>query len=145
MEFQLRQRGRASMDFLVALTAGMRPVAGRWNAELAQAGVTAEALPDDIDERHATIKRALDGSNAWETSSLLMEFASTEHGRVAREAFEESRDLLDPALERLEQAGPATLHVDPVSRNRPISRTCGSTARPAAGTVIRSKASSTAN
>lgn len=113
MDFQLRQRGRASMDFLIAVMGESRPLMATWNGELADAQVTADTLPDDIDARHATVNRALAGSKAWATSGLLMEFASVGHGRVAREAYAESRDLLEPELERLEKAGPATLTIDP--------------------------------
>lgn len=113
MDFQLRQRGRASMDFLVALTGEMRPLTAKWTGELAEAQVTATTLPDDLDARHAAVERALEGSKAWAASGLLMEFASVEHGRIARDAYAESRDLLEPELERLERAGPATLTADP--------------------------------
>lgn len=113
MDFQLRQRGRASMDFLVAMTAEMRPLMARWTDELAERQVTAATLPDDLDARQAMVDQALAGSKAWAASGLLMDFASVEHGRVAREAYGESRDLLEPELDRLEQAGPARLTADP--------------------------------
>lgn len=113
MDFQLRQRGRASMDFLLALSAESRPLHARWGEELAERQVTAATLPDDIDARHAVIEGALDTSKAWSVSNLLMEFTGVQHGRMAREAYEESRDLLAPEIERLEAAGPATLTVDP--------------------------------
>lgn len=113
MDFQLRQRGRASLEFLIALSKESRPLAARWNAELADAQVSAHSLPGDLDARHAVIDRALAGSKAWGVSGLLMEFASTGHGRAARDAYDESRDLLEPALNRLEVSGPATLTADP--------------------------------
>lgn len=113
MDFQLRQRGRASMEFLLALGGEARPLMARWSDELAAAQVTANTLPDDLDARHAVIDRTLADSKAWAASGLLMEFSGTEHGRVARDAYAESRDLLEPELERLERAGPATLTADP--------------------------------
>ena len=113
MDFQLRQRGRASMNFLVALSGGMRPLMWTWAHELADAQVSAHTLPDDLDERQRKIDQTLAGSKAYAATGLLMEFASVQHGRVARDAFEESRDLLQPALDRLEKSGPATLTVDP--------------------------------
>ena len=114
MDFQLRQRGRASMDFLIALTAESRPLGARWAGELTTAGVTADTLPDAIDARHAMVDGALKDSKAYAASGLLMEFASVQHGNVARAAYYESRDLLEPELDRLEAAGPATLtaHAD---------------------------------
>ncbi len=113
MDFQLRQRGRASMDFLLALSEAGRPLGAKWGAELADRQVTAASLPEDMDARHETIDAALADSKAWAASGLLMEFGSVQHGRVARESYEESRDLLEPEIERLEARGPATLTADP--------------------------------
>lgn len=113
MDFQLRQRGRASMDFLIALSEAGRPLGARWTAELADRQITAASLPDDLDARHDAIESALADSKAWGTSGLLMEFGSVQHGRFARESYEESRDLLEPEIARLEASGPASLTVDP--------------------------------
>lgn len=113
MNFELRQRGRASLDFLIALSTEARPLGGQWAGQLAAAGITADTLPDAIDARHSMIDTALADSKAYAASGLLMEFASVEHGRVARAAFDESRDLLEPELDRLERTGPATLTADP--------------------------------
>jgi SAM-dependent methyltransferase len=113
MDFELRQRGRAAMDFMVTATAAARPLGAVWNRELAQAGVTADTLPDDLDARHAAIDGALSGSKAWGASGLTMQFASVEHGRVAREAYEEARADIEPTLRALEEGGPATLEADP--------------------------------
>ena len=53
MDFQLRQRGRASMDFLIALTGESRPLMGTWNGELADArgaeNIDEPDLPRDRD------------------------------------------------------------------------------------------------
>ena len=100
------------MDFLVALTGAMRPLNARWGEELAQAGVDADTLPDAMEDRHAAISTALRHSKAFAASGLLLDFASVEHGRVARDAYEESRDLLEPELVALENAGPARLHAE---------------------------------
>lgn len=113
MDFVLRQRGRAAMDFLVSLTAAARPLGPVWAGELAAAGVTAQTLPEDLDARHAAIDVALAGSRAFATAARVAEFASVEHGRVAAAAFDEVRDALEPGLAALEQSGPATLTVQP--------------------------------
>jgi ubiquinone/menaquinone biosynthesis C-methylase UbiE len=113
MEFVLRQEGRAAMEFLVSLTRATRPLAPRWAAELAAAGVTADRLPDDLDARHQAVSTALAGSDAFATAALVGEFASVEHGRTAAAAFAESADLLAPALAELDARGPARLHANP--------------------------------
>ena len=111
MGVAMRQGGRAAMDFMVGITAASRPLAVQWGTALLEAGVTADALPEDIDRRHDMINSALAGSNAFSISNLVMEFASVEHGRVARTAFDEMADVLVPELAALEQKGPATLTV----------------------------------
>lgn len=113
MEFVLRQRGRAEMEFLVSLAQATRPLGPRWQAELAAAGVTEETLPADLDSAHAMVADALAGSDAFATAALVGDFASVAHGRAAAAAFAESADLLAPELARLEAAGPATLRPDP--------------------------------
>lgn len=113
MDFELRQRGRASMDFMIGLGAAARPLGAVWNRELAERQVTAETLPDDIDARYDAIDRALADSHAFGVSGLTMEFGSVEHGRIARDAFEESRDLLEPRLRALEAQGPTSIETDP--------------------------------
>ncbi len=112
MTVELRQRGRAAMDFMIDLTIASRPLAARWNADLAAAGVTAATLPDDLDDRHTHVDAALADSRAYGTSGLIMEFASVEHGRVAREAFDEIADVTLPRLAALAE-GHATLTADP--------------------------------
>ncbi len=111
MGIAMRQGGRAAMDFMVGITAASRPLAARWNAALVQSGVTADSLPDDIDARHNVVNSALADSAAFAVSNLVMEFASVEHGRVARHAFDEMADVLVPQLAKLEAQGPATLTI----------------------------------
>ncbi len=105
----LRQGGRAGMDFMVGITQAMRPISMRWNAALAKSGITPESLPDDMDARHLVMDAALADSKPFAVSSLIAEFASTEHGRVARDGFDEMADVLLPQLAALEAKGPARL------------------------------------
>ena len=105
----LRQGGRAGMDFMGGITQAMRPVSARWNQALARSGITADSLPDDLDARHAVMDEALAGSKPFAVSSLIAEFASIEHGRVARDGFDEMADVLLPQLAALEAKGPARL------------------------------------
>ncbi|WP_448581473.1 class I SAM-dependent methyltransferase [Thermaurantiacus sp.] len=109
MEFLLRQKGRAEMDFLVSLAQASAGLAPRWQAELAAAGVSAATLPEDLDARHAMVEAALARSDAFATAALVGEFASVEHGRSAVAAFTESADVLEPRMRALETRGPATL------------------------------------
>ncbi|MEY2883083.1 MAG: hypothetical protein RL490_807, partial [Pseudomonadota bacterium] len=114
MPATMRQTGRAAMDFMVELTMATRPLAARWNADLAAAGVTADSLPDDLDDRHVAMHDALAGSSAFAMNSLIGEFASVQHGRVARDAYDEMANVLAPRFAELEAQGPArlTIHND---------------------------------
>jgi SAM-dependent methyltransferase len=113
MDFSLRQQGRASLEFMVAMTRASAPLGSAWRADLEQAGVNPDSLPEDLDERHRKMDEVLAGSKAFAVSGLLTEFAGVEHGRVARNAYEEIRDQIEPKLSALEQSGPASLETDP--------------------------------
>lgn len=113
MPAPMRQGGRAAMDFMISMGAASRPISARWGAALAKTGITAETLPDSIDERHKVMNAALANSSAFAMSSLLGEFSSVEHGRVARDAFDELADVLEPKLAALEAQGPAKMTLYP--------------------------------
>lgn len=111
MDFELRQRGRASMDFLAALAKGSGGLAARWRADMAAAGVTNDTMADDLDERLDQVDQALQGSRPWKVSNLLGDYLSVEHGDSAIEAFEEIRPDLQPTLDKLLD-GPTTLEAN---------------------------------
>lgn len=113
MDFELRQQGRAALDFMVGLGGIAAPLGQAWRRDLDAAGLDPETLPDDMDERHAEMDRRLAGSNAFGMAALITQFSSTEHGRVAHAAFAESRDILEPKMRALEAKGPTTIEADP--------------------------------
>jgi ubiquinone/menaquinone biosynthesis C-methylase UbiE len=110
---KMRQQGRAAMDFMVSLTQASRPLGMAWNRDLATRGINDTVLPDDLDERHDAMRQHLAGNRAFAISSLIGEFSSVEHGRVAQAAFDEAADILLPRFAELEAKGPATLHARP--------------------------------
>jgi len=105
---RLAQRGRALIDFEV----GVRQAAGRLQTTLetilAERGVTAETLPEDMDARHRLIEETLADVPAQATRALLGDWSSREHGRVCEEAFDEVRAQVVPILDALAQ-GPTTI------------------------------------
>lgn len=109
---QLRQRGRASIDFL-ALTAGasMR-VRNAVDNELTERQVTAGSLPEDMDARYAVVDSALRDSRAYSTLNLLGDWHGRSHGKISVEAFEDIAEDLKPAMEAAEH-GPARLTLNP--------------------------------
>ena len=108
----LRQRGRASMDFLVNLSRSLKDVSTRVEKDLSEAVADPEALPEDLDERDAVINDLTRGSAALRAQSLIGDWHSRQHGVIATEAFEELGDGFTADLRALD-AGRTTLTIDP--------------------------------
>lgn len=109
---QLRQRGRASIDFL-ALTAGASMlVRNALDSELAERQVTAGSLPEDMDARYTVVDSALRESRAYGTLNLLGDWHGRSHGKISVQAFEDIAADLKPAMEAAEH-GPARLTLNP--------------------------------
>lgn len=109
MEFQLRQEGRAALDFAADLSMAVRGLRQRVNGELSDAGVTADSLPNDPQHRDAQVQAALADSKAFRISNLLADWASENHGQIAIAAFEALRPDLEPKLKELDARGPTTI------------------------------------
>jgi SAM-dependent methyltransferase len=112
MDFELAQRGRASMDFVAELGLGGQALRAATQADAKRAGLDASTLAEDLDARVAQVERALAGSKAFRTSALVADWGSTNHGLIAIDAFEQIRPQLEPRLTTLQQ-GPCTLEVKP--------------------------------
>lgn len=111
IEFTLRQRGRASVDFLAWLAMGSADLRNSAKAEVEARFPDADALPDDLDTRHETIEEAIRDVQSCRAEHLVGEWHARHHGRVAEEAFEEVRETLEPELLALDE-GPVTLEVN---------------------------------
>jgi SAM-dependent methyltransferase len=101
MDIELRQRGRASMDFLVSFGRAVSISEAQLNADIARAGISVENLPDDLEELNTAMETALADSHALHMRDLVFEWTSTRHGAVAREAMEEILDDMQPQLREL--------------------------------------------
>jgi SAM-dependent methyltransferase len=101
MDFNLRQRGRAMMDFEVAARLTATRLQAELEQDLADLGVSSDNLPDDMEERHRMIDAALIGSTRYEARALLGEWCAKQHGRAAEQAFDEIGEDLVPRLEAL--------------------------------------------
>ena len=108
MDFELRQRGRATIDFLADLAAWAGSKAPAINNELAARGLDPENLDADLDTRLDQVEAGMADSGPFFAWSQLGEWLSERHGDAAIAAFEEIRADLVPDLEQL-QRGPATL------------------------------------
>ena len=112
MDLSLKQRGRSLVDFEVSARQTANRLHREIEADLAAAGVTAETMPDDMDERHNVVEAALANSNRYGARHLFSEWAAKQSHLSAIEAFSEIRAEVEPHLEALKQ-GPTTLTVDP--------------------------------
>ena len=111
-EPQLRQRGRASIDFLGLIGGATAPLRVAVDGELVERQVTAGSLPEDMDARYDTVNAALRDSRANATLTLLGDWHGRSHGKFAVQAFEEIAEDLKPVMAAAE-TGPAKLTLDP--------------------------------
>ncbi len=111
-EPQLRQRGRASIDFLALIAGASSGIRSAVDEELAERQVTGASLPEDMDARYDVVNAALRTSRAYGTLNLVGDWHGRAHGSIAVEAFEEIADELRPAMDAAE-TGPARLTLDP--------------------------------
>jgi SAM-dependent methyltransferase len=109
MDFNLKQSGRAALNFISDLSAAFAPVRPRVTAELARRGLDEAGLEPDLDARLRQVDAALADSPAYSALGVLSEFSSVNHGRFAAAAFEEQRAELEPRLRALQERGPSTL------------------------------------
>ena len=112
MDFELRQRGRASMDFVAELGLNGARLRAATLAEVKSAGLAPDTLAADLDERVAQVEGALGGSKAFHTYALVADWGSSTHGKLAIEAFEQVRDEIEPRLKALGE-GPTRIRTKP--------------------------------
>ena len=111
---KLNQRGRASIEFLAALGGVSFPIRQQLDQDIAAAGINADSLPDDLDERQAVMDEALKDSKAFGLIKLTGDWWSRSHGHIAIDAFEEVADEIEPKLKQLDTAaGEAEISLDP--------------------------------
>ncbi len=113
IDYQIRQRGRASIDFIADL--GMQAGAGytpKYFKHLNQIGLGGDGLAEDLDERIAQVNEKLAGFPAFQLTNLVGDFLGDQHGRIAAEAFEEIHEDIDPLI-KLAYEGPTELHKNP--------------------------------
>lgn len=102
---KLRQRGRASVDFLSNLGFGMAGMREAVEAEIKEIVPDPDALPDDLDERDARMQQSLMGNSSYRAMQAVGEWMATHHGLTARHAFEEVRDEVVPVLKKFDEGG----------------------------------------
>ncbi|MEM7702398.1 MAG: class I SAM-dependent methyltransferase [Pseudomonadota bacterium] len=106
----LRQRGRASLDFIGQLLKARAPLSEQIQRDLDDAGVGRDTLPDNIDAGIAMYEEALAESDAFGALELMADWHYRHYGAIATSSFEEVEHDLKPELDRL-MSGTATLHL----------------------------------
>lgn len=104
-EPNLAQRGRSSIDFLADVYSTFGMLRKGVEIEMAEHGIVADTMPDDMDERHAMVEAALAESKTLKAQQLLFEWSQKLSGPLCTEAFEEVRAELEPELLALANGG----------------------------------------
>ena len=105
---KLRQRGRASVDFLAHMFHGTKRVRQGVQTELNSRFAEGADLPDDLDERHEAVTDVLSGESGYRVQQTIGEWHSRQHGLIAMDAFEELKPEVTELLARYDE-GPSRL------------------------------------
>ena len=108
---KLRQRGRASVDFLAHVFYGTTRVRQGVQEELNSHFGDGASLPDDLDERHEAVAGALSREPGYRVQQAIGEWHSRQHGLIAMNAFEELKPGVAELLARYDE-GPSRLFAE---------------------------------
>ncbi len=108
---RLRQRGRASVDFLAHVFHGAEKSRQGVQQNLEARFGHGSSLPDDLDDRHNAITQVLRDVPAYRVQQTVGEWHSRQHGLIALNAFEELRPEAAELLARYDE-GPSRLFAE---------------------------------
>ncbi len=100
MEFNLRQRGRSSIDFAADLTA----FSGQLHMAVSERIADVE-LPEDFDAQLDTMSQRLADDPQHYFGQAIGQWSGDQHGKITFDAFSEIKAELEPEFERLRQGG----------------------------------------
>ena len=129
IKYNLKQHGRASLDFLASLGPSMANLIKKQSSELDKSGINEDTLLDDLDERSSQVETILVKSSAFRSQNLLGEWHSEHHARIATAAFKEIEKELKEEFDKF-QNGKTSLKLNPSLEipkywRYPIHRTTG--------------------
>ncbi|MEM1019977.1 MAG: methyltransferase domain-containing protein [Pseudomonadota bacterium] len=108
----LPQRERAAVDFMGMLGKASFPMRSAIDAHIEAKGVTAENLPDDLDERTDVMLGTLADSKEFRAQQLFGEWHARYMAALADRAFEAVKGEALDDIKRFHN-GPSELHLDP--------------------------------
>ncbi len=108
---KLRQRGRASVDFLAHIFHGTAESRQGVQQELNANFGDGASLPDDLDERHEAVTGVLSRAPTYRVQQTVGEWHSRQHGLIAMNAFEELKPEVTELLACYDE-GPSRLVAD---------------------------------
>jgi SAM-dependent methyltransferase len=98
VDYSLRQRGRAAIEFLVDVRKQSNRLERRSDNYAERAGLFANDLPDDAEKLQQYVTPVLQGCPDFRVLRLMREWTLEQHGWIAMDAFEEIRADVEPAL-----------------------------------------------
>jgi SAM-dependent methyltransferase len=110
MDYELHQRGRASIDFLTELRSLSDKYEPRTD-ERARAQLQTDQLPDSPAALQTAVAPLLEQDSEFRILRMCRDWTLEQHGQIAMDAFEEIRDEVEANLNKL-QTGPTELTLD---------------------------------
>jgi SAM-dependent methyltransferase len=108
MDYQLHQRGQASIDFLTDLRKLSDRLEPLTDEKAAAAGIQAADLPEQPEELQKIVAPVLEAMPEFRILRMCRDWTLEQHGQIAMDTFEEIRAEVEPALIAL-QEGSTTL------------------------------------
>ena len=109
---QLRQRGRASVDFIAQLARVNTGLKREVDEAAANLIAGSSHWPDDLDSSAEQIEAGLADQSLLGVQTLIGDWHARMHGRIAIAAFDQVADDLAPLMQDY-ASGPASLTLDP--------------------------------
>jgi SAM-dependent methyltransferase len=107
-ELPLSELSRAALTYAATLARTLEPAGRAVATALRAAGLTEDALADDLDERRLQIERVATTLPPFQAAQFARDWYGEHHGRLAVAAFEEIEAQLVPLLDAA-RAGPTEL------------------------------------
>jgi len=108
MDYTLRQRGRACVDFLVDLGIEASHLENKADAYAESANLTSAQLPENLDELQAQVQPVMQDCLDFRVFRVVREWQLDQHGLIAMDAFDEIRPDIEGAMKAL-QEGPTRI------------------------------------